>query len=840
MDKINALFKSHRLRLSVKTPRSGGDAPAGEGHKSAPCTPCLNREIAFGIQAVDVRGSTPRLAHLDCAGSTPRLSTRLDVHSPPVATAWHGVATGHDFDAIDVLDDDEPEFCPAAIPSRHHPDLKMASNEKTRRSRRHRGRERQRSSHRVPSGLDRSWEAHRVEGLEMLQHSIEQRKEQRHCGHDTSVPDHAALAVAAPRDRSKSRSDSNRCLHRVQPAEPVKLPELRVCVERRLLELSHQLAEEKQKSRQDRLSLAKLQQELARHKSEHPLREVLMKELERERRLRIDAENRLRDERLDTCDCKSHVNQLQTELVKAKEFAHSLMLYKGKFERLKEEHASSTMNFQSQLEALQGEVVRLTNENQSLLAEVSRLQKVCSGCRLCSHQNADSRLSVSGASHSDDSMSSGADKTKVLLERLKMLEAEKTCLVLENEKQCEQYEKCLDDITSQVLQALMTQRNLKEECGKLRARVCELERRNAELHEMTNNHAMSGKPTTHADKSLLQEPMSSSWERQQATMLSDLSLNFGSLASMYSDHEQMQCLASRLESPTMLDYDASDTVSSVAAASHQPLSMSSRTSSHPSHPSKPPGSSGSPLNGPPQTTAELGETIAPTIATTEEHTGSTVSLNELLDSFHADDSVALATNDASDIINDWSHSGGGEGLLGNQGGNYDNDDDWLDDIMPTKKNFQLSDVLNHNDGSTFMTKSDACMRLGNGNGNLTANGKAVGVMMSQSADSAMLQRSMTESCTSSSTLASEPMTPRVLDDGYHSNTASVMSPGGCQNISVTTPTSSSGNRLALSSANDGIAKSASRAVNRGNNNMATGSSMPPDVVAGCSQKDRRA
>lgn len=39
-----------------------------------------------------------------------------------------------------------------------------------------------------------------------------------------------------------------------------------------------------------------------------------------------------------------------------------------------------------------------------------------------------------------------------------MLETEKTCLVLENEKQCEQYEKCLDDITCQVLQALMSQR----------------------------------------------------------------------------------------------------------------------------------------------------------------------------------------------------------------------------------------------------------------------------------------------------------------------------------------------------------------------------------------------
>jgi len=54
--------------------------------------------------------------------------------------------------------------------------------------------------------------------------------------------------------------------------------------------------------------------------------------------------------------------------------------------------------------------------------------------------------------------SAGGEKTRVLLERMKMLEMEKTCLVLENERQCEQYEKCLDDITSQVLQAVMAQR----------------------------------------------------------------------------------------------------------------------------------------------------------------------------------------------------------------------------------------------------------------------------------------------------------------------------------------------------------------------------------------------
>jgi len=44
-----------------------------------------------------------------------------------------------------------------------------------------------------------------------------------------------------------------------------------VCIERRLVELNRQLLEERQRSRHDRLNLAKLQQEMARQKSERPL-----------------------------------------------------------------------------------------------------------------------------------------------------------------------------------------------------------------------------------------------------------------------------------------------------------------------------------------------------------------------------------------------------------------------------------------------------------------------------------------------------------------------------------------------------------------------------------------
>jgi hypothetical protein len=44
------------------------------------------------------------------------------------------------------------------------------------------------------------------------------------------------------------------------------------------------------------------------------------------------------------------------------------------------------------------------------------------------------------------------------LERLKVLEAENSSLVLENEQQRQQYEECLDEIANQVVQALLAQK----------------------------------------------------------------------------------------------------------------------------------------------------------------------------------------------------------------------------------------------------------------------------------------------------------------------------------------------------------------------------------------------
>ncbi|XP_078084256.1 nck-associated protein 5 [Mustelus asterias] len=73
------------------------------------------------------------------------------------------------------------------------------------------------------------------------------------------------------------------------------------------------------------------------------------------------------------------------------------------------------------------------------------------------------------------------ENTLHLLERLRALEAENSALALENEHQREQYERCLDEVANQVVQALLTQKDLREECLKLRTRVFDLEQQNRAL-----------------------------------------------------------------------------------------------------------------------------------------------------------------------------------------------------------------------------------------------------------------------------------------------------------------------------------------------------------------------
>ncbi|XP_031423964.1 nck-associated protein 5-like isoform X1 [Clupea harengus] len=76
------------------------------------------------------------------------------------------------------------------------------------------------------------------------------------------------------------------------------------------------------------------------------------------------------------------------------------------------------------------------------------------------------------------------ESSREMMERLRELEAENSALALANESQREAYERCLDEVANHVVQALLNQKDLREECIKLKMRVFDLERQNRTLTEL--------------------------------------------------------------------------------------------------------------------------------------------------------------------------------------------------------------------------------------------------------------------------------------------------------------------------------------------------------------------
>ncbi|XP_077369350.1 nck-associated protein 5-like [Festucalex cinctus] len=76
------------------------------------------------------------------------------------------------------------------------------------------------------------------------------------------------------------------------------------------------------------------------------------------------------------------------------------------------------------------------------------------------------------------------DNSSELMDRLKELEAENSALLLANESQREAYERCLDEVANHVVQALLNQKDLREECIKLKMLVFDLEKQNRALCEL--------------------------------------------------------------------------------------------------------------------------------------------------------------------------------------------------------------------------------------------------------------------------------------------------------------------------------------------------------------------
>ncbi|XP_041119705.1 nck-associated protein 5-like isoform X2 [Polyodon spathula] len=185
------------------------------------------------------------------------------------------------------------------------------------------------------------------------------------------------------------------------------------------------------------------------------MREKLIHELEEERRLRLESEKRLGEVTVESEKITAHMLSLKQQLSRVEETVRNLLQNQGALDQTAVDTVDIMKVFKSKL----SEGVKKPKEaveDLNLAAEVDY--------------------------HSESSGNEeGKDKTTLLLERLRTLEAENLALTTENETQREQYERCLDEVANQIVQALLTQKDLREECVKLRTRVIDLEQQNRTL-----------------------------------------------------------------------------------------------------------------------------------------------------------------------------------------------------------------------------------------------------------------------------------------------------------------------------------------------------------------------
>lgn len=215
-----------------------------------------------------------------------------------------------------------------------------------------------------------------------------------------------------------------------------------------------QLEEQHRSLWREKLAVARLQREVVQRRSEGAMHEKLIHELEEERHLRLQSEKRLQEVTLESERNRIQMRGLQQQFSRMEETVRNLLQSQGPPEQKKEE-AVNIMVYQEKLPEDERKHKEALDDLHMVVDEDSR----------------------SESSSADE----GREKTKLLLERLKALEAENSALALENENQREQYERCLDEVANQVVQALLTQKDLREECVKLKTRVFDLEQQNRTL-----------------------------------------------------------------------------------------------------------------------------------------------------------------------------------------------------------------------------------------------------------------------------------------------------------------------------------------------------------------------
>ncbi|XP_054272246.1 uncharacterized protein LOC128992600 isoform X2 [Macrosteles quadrilineatus] len=220
------------------------------------------------------------------------------------------------------------------------------------------------------------------------------------------------------------------------------------CLEARIQQLEAELEEERKSSQREKLLVTKLQRQLAR-------REVLQRDVDRERRLRLDSECRLRSSATEAERCRARLQALQREFSRMEETVRSMLQYKSRYDQLKHDKHQLSVAYENRVHQFQNALSKLNQENEALKKQL----------------------------HSLEAAGAGEVQT-ALIERLRVLETDNRSLTREGDAQRRQYERCLDDVANQVVRALLAQKSLREEIETLQQRVRDLETQNRTLSSL--------------------------------------------------------------------------------------------------------------------------------------------------------------------------------------------------------------------------------------------------------------------------------------------------------------------------------------------------------------------
>lgn len=226
-----------------------------------------------------------------------------------------------------------------------------------------------------------------------------------------------------------------------------------------------------------------------------------------------DSKRKIQNMAIKSENCHQRLQSLQEKFHAMEELVSNMVQYKAKIGQLKQERFNLSVTYEENLQKYRVQVSELERENMMLLNDLKKLEAQCLP-------------------------KEPQEENHALMERVKMLESKNSHLLLENDQQRVQYEKCLDEIANQVVQALIVQKTLKEECCQLQERVHDLEIQNQQLNLLFKQHVRQ--PAESVLKSYEENmPRMSTpppWLRDQLTAHSDKLNAFSDRLSILSDH----------------------------------------------------------------------------------------------------------------------------------------------------------------------------------------------------------------------------------------------------------------------------------------------------------------